>query len=182
LAKKELAVGDSTALEIIYSTGTHRGLQTKSPLIETNQGPPPGRVTIRATVLEKPDSTYPITIIPYRLSVSRADTIEISEAKFKITNVSDKDLGIKLVDSPEDYFAITLPNDIGPGQSAEGTLKLNPAYLAEPFEKSITLEVNDDAHTRFTLPVIRRFIGAGRPEEKPAAQSIPHKPGGGGNH
>lgn len=179
--KKELAVGDSTALEIIYSTGTHRGLQTKSPLIETNQGPPPGRVTIRATVLENPDSTYPVTVIPYRLSVSRADTIEISEANFKITNVSDKDLELKLVDSPPDYFAITLPKDIGPGQSAEGTLKLNPAYLGEAFEKSITIEVSDDAHTRFTLPVIRRFIGAGRPQQ-PAAQSTPNKPGGGAEH
>jgi hypothetical protein len=146
-------------------------------LIETNQGPPPGRVTIRATIVEKPDSTYPLTIVPYRLSVSRADTIEITEAKFNITNVSDQDLGLKLVDSPPEYFKITLPKDIAPGQSAEGTLELNPAYLGEAFEKSITLEVSDEAQTRFTIPVIRRFIGAGRAQ--PAAQSKPHKPGGG---
>ncbi len=134
-------------------------------------------MTIRATVVENPDSTYPITIIPYRLSVSRADTIEINEAKFKITNVSDQPLDVKLVDSPPEYFKISLPKDIGPGQSAEGTLELNPVYLNEPFEKSITLEVSDEAHTRFTLPVIRRFIGAGRPQ--PAAQSNPDKQGGG---
>jgi hypothetical protein len=177
LSKKELAVGDSTELEIIYSTGNHRGLQTKSPVIETNQGPPPGRVTIRATVVESPDSTYPITIVPYRLSVSRADTIEIDEAKFKITNVSDQNLGLSLVDTPPEYFEIHLPRDVAPGQAVEGTLKLNPAYLGKPFEKSITIEVSDQAHTRFTIPVIRRFIGPGRP----AAQSTPDKPGGGGH-
>lgn len=134
-------------------------------------------MTIRATIVENPDSTYPITVIPYRLSVSRADTIEINEAKFKITNVSDQPLEVKLVDTPPEYFKITLPATIDPGQSAEGDLELNPAYLGESFEKSITLEVSDAAHTRFTIPVIRRFIGAGRPQ--PAAQTKPDEHGGG---
>ncbi len=127
--------------------------------------------------MENPDSTYPITVVPYRLSVSRADTIEINEAKFKITNVSDQPLDVRLVDSPAEYFQIEIPKVIDPGQSVEGNLKLNPAYLGKPFEKSITIEVSDAAHTRFTIPVIRRFIGAGRPQ--PAVQTKSDNHGGG---
>jgi len=115
--------------------------------------------------------------VPYRLSVSRADTIEINSAKFQITNISDQELGLKLVDSPPEYFKITLPKSVAAGQSVEGSLELNPAYMSEPFEKSITIEVSDAAQTRFTIPVIRRFIGAGRPS--PSAQSKPNQQGGG---
>lgn len=127
--------------------------------------------------MEKPDSTYPITIVPYRLSVSRADTIEITEAKFKISNVSDQPLEVSLVSSPPDYFKVSLPGSIDPGKSAEGSVELNPAYMNDSFEKSITLEVSDAAQTRFTIPVIRRFIGAGHPQ--PAAQAKPDQHGGG---
>ncbi|MDD4051092.1 MAG: hypothetical protein PHR28_04220, partial [candidate division Zixibacteria bacterium] len=119
MAKKELAVGDSTQLEIIFSTGTNVTKATKRPSITTNEGPPSRSVTITCDVVRAPDSTYPIVIKPYRLYVSKADTIEIDEAKFTIQNVSDQDLGIEVVSEPYGYFQLTLPKNIAPGQTTE---------------------------------------------------------------
>lgn len=159
MSKKELAVGDSTALEIIYSTGKNVGKATKRPTITTNEGPPSRNVTISCDAVRSPDSTYPIVIKPYRLFVSKADTIEIDEAKFTIQNVSDQPLEFKIASEPYGYFQLTLPKVLKPGETAECKLKVNHDYLAEPFEKSVTLELTDASKTRFTIPVVRRFIG-----------------------
>jgi hypothetical protein len=159
LAKKELAVGDSTELEIIFSTGKNIGKATKRPTITTNEGPPSRNVTISCDVVRALDSTYPLIIKPYRLFVSKADTIEIDEARFTIRNISDQDLGVTVTGQPFGYFQLTIPKMVQAGQTADCRLKINPKYLAEPFEKSITLELTDTSKTRFTIPVIRRFIG-----------------------
>ncbi len=163
-------------MEIIYSTGKHTGATSKSPSISTNEGPPQRRVTIRATIVQQPDSTYPIVVKPYKLYASRAGKVEIDEAKFDITNVSDADLSATVVSQPPGYFTINLPADIKPGQTAQASLKIDPDHLEEAFEKSITLELNDDAHSRFTIPVIRRLIGA---EAIPKTQAAPAPTGSG---
>lgn len=163
LAKKELAAGDSTELEIIFSSGKNISKVTKRPTITTNEGPPSRNVTITCDVVKSPDSTYPIVIKPYRLYVSKADTIEIDEASFTIQNVSDQPLGIDVAGAPQGYFQLTLPKTLKAGETAECKLKVNAAHLAEPFEKSVTLELTDASKTRFTIPVIRRFIGGTRP-------------------
>jgi hypothetical protein len=179
LAKKELAVGDSTQLEIIYSTGKNVGKATKRPTITTNEGPPSRNVTISCDAVRAPDSTYPIVIKPYRLFVSKADTIEIDEAKFTIQNVSDQALGVNIASAPYGYFQLTLPKTLKAGETAECRLKVNREFLSEPFEKSVTLELTDASKTRFTIPVVRRFIGhnvAPQPQVKvpPAGGSQSH--------
>lgn len=179
MQKKEIAVGDSTQLEIIFLTGKRQGTQSKSPSIQTNEGPPQRRVTIRATVVQQPDSTYPITLKPYKLYVSRAGEVEVDETKFKVTNISDADLGISVVGQPPDYFELEIPEKVNAGESVECKLKVNPKYLEGPFEKSITLELTDAAQTRFTIPVIRRLIGGAKKIDNSANQVAAPKKGGG---
>jgi hypothetical protein len=175
----ELAVGDSIELEIIFLTGKRRGAQSKSPSIQTNEGPPQRRVTIRATVVQTPDSTYPITIKPYRIYVSRAGEVEVDVGKFNITNVSDQDLNVSVVGSPPGYFQVEIPETVKAGESAECKLKVNPEFLETAFEKSITLELSDAAQTRFTVPVIRRLIGAqSKKNTGTKATTTPEKGGG----
>lgn len=172
MKKQELAVGDSTDLEIIFSTGAHLGSVTKSPSIQTNEGPPARNVTIKCDVVRAPDSTYPVVMQPYRISVSRAGTVEIDEGKSTISNVSDQDLQVKVIDEPPGYFKIESPKVIKKGTKADVKLKVNKQYLDEAFEKSITLEFNDAAKSRFTIPVVRRLIGQqadNNPPVNPAA-------------
>ncbi len=96
---------------------------------------------------------------PYRISVSRAGEIEIDEGKLTITNMSDQDLQVKVVDEPPDFFKISVPRTIKKGDKGEFALKVNPDHLKDAFEKSVTLEFNDPANSRFSIPVIRRLIG-----------------------
>lgn len=123
-------------------------------------------MTIKTTVVRQPDSTYPIVINPYRLYVSKAGEVEVDEAKFTITNVSDQDVDLSIVSQPYGYFKLDIPDKIKAGKSVEAKLKVNEEFLSSAFEKSITLEVGDMAQSRFSIPVIRRFIGT----QKPAAQ------------
>lgn len=160
MKKQELAVGDSTELEIIFSTGQRRGPASKSPSIQTNEGPPQRRVTIRANVIAQPDSTYPVVIKPYRVYVSRAGEVEVDESKFNVSNVSDQDLEVSVVGQPPGYFQLDIPKTVKAGESIECLVKVNPEFLADAFEKAITLEFSDLAHTRFTIPVVRRIIGS----------------------
>jgi hypothetical protein len=154
------------------------GSVTKSPNIQTNEGPPARNITIKCDVVRAPDSTFPVVLQPYRISVSRAGSVEIDEGKASINNVSDQDLQVKVIDEPPGYFKIEPPKVIKKGTRADLKLKVNKQYLDETFEKSITLEFNDPAKSRFTIPVVRRLIGQQAADNHPAThpEPVPTKP------
>lgn len=160
MKKDAIAVGDSTELEIIFSTKVYRSRVTKAPKIMTNEGKAPKSVRITATVVQRPDSTYPLVMKPYKLDVSQFGDKIRSEAKLTITNVSDQPWILKTVDYPKEFFSLNLPDKIAPGGSAEATITLTQAGLDVEFEKSFTLEVNDSQTTRYTVPVKRKIRGA----------------------
>ncbi|MEW5795707.1 MAG: hypothetical protein AB1772_05030 [Candidatus Zixiibacteriota bacterium] len=155
MEKSELAVGDSTALEIIFSTRTYNQKVTKRPRITTNEGPPDKTVSISADVIQRPDSTYPIIIKPYKLDISQFGDKVRDKMKFTITNAADEELALKLVADLPQFAEITLPKKIGPGETASGEIKLKPQVLERSFEKSFTIEVEKDKGIRFTVPVKR---------------------------
>ncbi len=67
MEKDALAVGDSTTLEIIFSTGSYSNQVSKAPSILTNEAQGAKNVTIKANIVTKPDSTYPIVIQPPKI-------------------------------------------------------------------------------------------------------------------
>jgi hypothetical protein len=108
-----------------------------------------------ADIIQRPDSTYPIIIKPYKLDVSQFGDKVRDQMKFTITNVSDKEVELGLVAGIPKYAQINLPQKIGAGQSGSGTIKLLPNVLDQTFEKSFTLEVKGEKGIRFTVPVKR---------------------------
>jgi hypothetical protein len=106
-------------------------------------------------IVARPDSTFPIVIKPYKLDISQFGEKVRDEMKFNITNVSETDLEIALIDMPEGIFELKLPDKVEAGKSAQGVLKLDGEALELSFEKSITIELNDEAKSRFTIPVKR---------------------------
>ncbi|MBU0982710.1 MAG: hypothetical protein KKA42_02500 [candidate division Zixibacteria bacterium] len=150
-----LAVGDSTRLEIIFSTKRYTNRITKRPRIETNEGPPDKNVTIISQVVRRPDSTYPVIVKPYKLDVSQFGEKVRDEMKFTLTNVSETNLTVTLVDEPYGYATVQLPEVIEAGKSAEGIIHLNADALDQSFEKSFTFELDDEQTSRFTVPVKR---------------------------
>jgi hypothetical protein len=155
LTKKELAPGESTDLEIVFSTKRYRNRVVKSPRIVTNDGTSGTNVRIISTVVARPDSTYPIVIKPYKLDISQFGEKPRSEMKFHITNVSDVDIELTLIDKPDGLFDIKLPKSIDAGETAQAQLTLRDDAMDASFEKSITLELDDEQASRFTIPVKR---------------------------
>ncbi|MEZ5359185.1 MAG: DUF1573 domain-containing protein [Candidatus Zixiibacteriota bacterium] len=160
LDKKEIAPGDSAALEIIFSSGQRNGKTLKHPAVLTDDGTGRRMLTFNAEVTHEPLTIKPAVFQPYRLFVSRAGGVDITEADFTIENVSDKAISVKVVSSPNGYFKIDLPDKIDPGQKADCKLTIDKSFLENAFEKSVTFEFDDENHTRFSLPIIRRLIGA----------------------
>ncbi len=158
MEKEVLAVGDSTRLEIIFQTKRYKSRISKRPSIQTNEGPPTKHVQISTEVTDRPDSTYPIIIQPYKIDLSQFSEKVIEKKQFAITNVSDQKLELSLISMPDDLLEIKLPNSIKPGKSAKAELRLRPEAYGDPFEKSVTIEVvtaEDEEATRFTIPVKR---------------------------
>lgn len=161
--KTAIAVGDSTKLEIIFSTKKYRNKISKSPKIQTNEGGTDKMVRISTTVIERPDSTYPVINTPYKLDMSQFTGKQVTQKKLKIANVSDEDLQITLVAFAEAYFDVNLPKSVSAGETVEGEVVLKDDAIEKSFEKSFTFELSDEKHTRFTIPVKRtvRNVGAG---------------------
>ncbi len=148
-----LAVGDSTRLEIIFNTGHYTNMVGKVPTIVTNEGSGFKTVRINAFVTAKPDSTYPIVLKPAKLDLTQTGSASPIQAKVVMVNVSGQKLIPTLVSAPRSLVGVVLPNSIPAGGSAEMVVKLKKNGLNKAFDKSITIELNDQNRTRFTLPV-----------------------------
>lgn len=118
-------------------------------------------MSIIADVIQRPDSTYPIIIRPYKLDVSQFGEKIRDKMKFTIVNSSEKEVALKLVATLPGYATIDIPQKIGARQSAGGEIKLLPTVLDKSFEKSFTIEVTSDTTSRFTVPVKRSIKAAG---------------------
>lgn len=153
LESNHLAGGDSTRLEIIFSTGKRSGQVSKSPSIQTSAAGPDQRVRIVTNIITRPDSTYPVIIKPYKLTIGQFADKPRKELSFTIENVSKDEIPIRLIAHPSDLFDVDLPTTIAPRSSAKCSLALKEAGSTGSFEKSFTIELGDAKKTRFTVPV-----------------------------
>ncbi|MFH2047915.1 MAG: DUF1573 domain-containing protein [bacterium] len=153
LKKNEVAVGDSTSLEIIFSTKQYKSLVTKHPKIQTNEGSGDKTLTFVSNVISNPDSTYPLIINPFIVNFAQEGDKKNDNFVVNLTNVTEQDLDIVLIDQPDNIFELKLPEKIKAGQTAKASIKLNDDAKSLSFEKSITIGVNDTNKSRFTIPV-----------------------------
>ncbi len=153
-----IAPGDSAALEIIFSTKSFSGRVVKQPSIFTNASDEKLRLTIKADVALNPDSLMPLRITPFEIDASQAGERERRYSVFLIENLTNRDYKLSLIDGDESLFKVTLPATIKAGETVEAMVVVNELAAAKDFEKSVTIEVGDDFHTRYTLPVRRLAI------------------------
>ena len=164
IEKTVLPVGDSTKLEVIFDTRHYAWQVKKTPRIETNIGKPDQIVTIVTNVLIRSDTTFPIIIKPYKLDLSQFGQKARDHMNFSIKNVSDKTLKPRLISDTGPVADVELPDSIEPGESASGRISLTEEGLSKEFERSFTIELDDGAQTRFTVPVKRSIINTGTPQ------------------
>jgi hypothetical protein len=123
----------------------------------TNEGQGAKNVRIKANIVTKPDSTFPIVIRPAKIEFAESDSTETTE--FTITNSSKGSLIPRIVSAPRSLVSINLPSSIPALDSAKGTMTLKKAGLKASFEKSLTIQLNDQAKSRFTIPIKRAALG-----------------------
>lgn len=156
LDKSDLAVGESTNLEIIFDTRSYTNIVKKAPRVLTNEVPQQKQITFTANVVKDPSTTSPVVIKPYKLDLSMMASGKNNTFDFKIENVSDSPVSLKLISYPEKTFAVELPKSIEAGKTGKGTITLVNADDIGKLEKSFTFETNDGSTNRFTVPVYRK--------------------------
>ncbi len=152
-----IAPGDSTAWEIFFTSRSYRGKVTKRPYFETNAGDRKYYVRITAELIPEPDTVMPLSLNPYNLDVSQFTSKPRRRAKFLIENKSSRDYELTLIDWSRKYFDVELPKKIKAGETAEGIVTVHKDMVDSEFEQSLTFEISDENHTRYTLPV-RRMV------------------------
>ena len=155
-----LAPGDSTSLEIIFSTKSYRGFVAKKPYLETNASEDKVYLRIDAELFPKPESIEPVCFEPFKLDVSQFSEKPRSKAKFHLVNKSDQDYEITIIDESNKSFDLKIPKNIKAGETIEGMITVHKDMLNTEFESSFTIEINDDFRTRLSLPIRRilRFL------------------------
>lgn len=150
-----VAPGDSTRLEIVFSTKSFRGLVAKHPFFETNAGPGRNYLKIMADLSVDAEQMRPLVLSPAVVDVSQFTQTPRRRAKLQITNVSDTDFELKLVDHAFNNFDLDLPKKVKAGETVEATVLVKEHLVDKPFEQSFTFELNDAAATRYSVPVKR---------------------------
>ncbi|UCD16374.1 MAG: hypothetical protein JSV44_07870 [Candidatus Zixiibacteriota bacterium] len=152
--------GDSAGIEVVFNTFRYEGPIVKHPLIITNAEPVDGDfyLEISSHVLFFPDSAYPLVISPFRLDLSDLNNPLTDSLVFEIKNVSPLWVHLEIVEFPQELVALSLPAFIRPGRSAGGVVRLTESGVGQVFEKSMTIELRDENHTRYTIPLKRTLL------------------------
>ncbi len=157
LSDSVVAPGDSVALEIQFSTRSYRGYVAKRPYVETNSSVDKQYIRIDCELIPDDEVMSPIKIDPVRVDVSQFTKLPRRKAKFLLTNTSDKDYDIQVVDDKNKDFDITLPKKIKAGETVDGFIEVHEDAIEKDFEESATFQINDDGMTRFSIPVKRMY-------------------------
>lgn len=155
--KRLVPVGDSSPVEIVFSSGYYRGEVKKQPSIKvSDQDSPDHILNYRSYVLYNEDSTY-TPMLEFESEMLEIITgQEKDQYEVRVKNVSDQPLKMSLAATDSRALDVTVPTEeIKPGKDAVITVKLvNMDYYKIPgFEKSFTLELSDANHSRYTFPV-----------------------------
>lgn len=167
LEKDVVSVGDSTWLEIIFSSKKYTNKVTKRPSFYTNMEEAGQKLFFTAQIVTPTDVTTPLVLSPQKVNLSNQEVktnMHLANDKsnsetndpgtVQITNTSDKDLTISVIEFDSEHFDIKIPQTIKAGETVSASITLKSANIEDSFEKSLTLEVNNETKTRFTIPVV----------------------------
>jgi hypothetical protein len=148
-----MAPGECIPMEIVFNPVRLRGPMWRLPEITTNGEPEKKLLKISANVTtERSRMKVPIVFEPFRLDLPQYGDEIIDTARFEIKNISKQDVNITLIDIPKE-IRVELPGFIKAGASRAGIIRLKESARDKNFWKSITIEVDDEKHSRFTIPV-----------------------------
>ncbi len=151
-----LAPGDSTRLDIFFSTKSYRGYVKKRPYLETNIGEEKTYLQIYSHLIAEPETDLPLFMNPQYIDVSQYTEKPRRKAKFLIENKGDVDYKLTMVDWAHDFFDVELPAEVKAGETVKGTITVHDEKLKFDFNQSLTFSINDTEESRYSIPVERR--------------------------
>lgn len=157
--KKSIGVDDSTVMPVTFATGKRSG-KTNKPVNVTTDMKPRGLfpISIEAYV-ESPTMNIPqISAEPRTLEYTPPDSKTRDELKTVLTNNSDSEIQVKIIDYNPKLGTPKLSKDrIKPGKTAELSFDFEPQLNYKTVNGSLTLELRGDGVTinRYTVPIIR---------------------------
>ena len=159
MRKKELAVGDSTDVELIFNTGHYTSRVNKSAsVISNSQGVAPS-LNIAAFPVNSVDSLKLFTVSPSMIAL---DSVRPEQQKkpwqydLTVRNVGSESIELTLVSIPLEFVQVDLPGgSIKPGSEKSIHVKLDKSISDQIFNKSFTFEASDSARTRYTVPIAK---------------------------
>lgn len=155
LKKRVLAAGDSTDVEVIFSTGAYSSNTRKSASIIADVPHMVPPLTFSAFPVKNVDSLTPFTVSPPLVNLdSLKDQAMAGSLELQVKNTGTEPLTFKLISSPDDWFAINVPaGSIAPGANESIRVHMIKAVGDEAMNKSFTIEASDSAMTRYTVPI-----------------------------
>ena len=155
MKKTELAIGDSTELEISYFTGAALTPETKSVTVSSSDTVSGfNRLEITADAKPKPDTLLDMSYAPYSLEFKEKKKGKFEEMKVEFTSKGQKEYKLEVIDYPRGFLEAKLSKEtLMPGKMVE--LRVKPAKILPEgtVKKSITLQVNGEKEFRITIPV-----------------------------
>jgi len=161
--KTELAAGDSTWIELIYTAGAPKSTAHKSATVTTNDTTV-GNISIsfKADVADSADTMLKFTATPPKLDFGPIEKKRRPKLETVITNTGKDEMELAVVAIPPNYFKKVELSDtqIKPGDDTKLKVELIREKEQEKFQKTITLEAKfkDNTKFRYSIPVMK---GAG---------------------
>jgi len=159
LNKKVIASGDSAEVELIFSAGRYEGDVVKSASITSNDTAL-GKVKIYLTgkLVLNLNHTFPVTFSPSRVDFSSLGEGTDNKRKLRIKNVSFAEIKLDILDYPRDLVELDYSQIvIQAGNIIELDIDLKGVTEKTEFKKSITLEINGEKESRFTIPIFKKI-------------------------
>jgi hypothetical protein len=155
LKKTELAIGDSTELEISYYTGPSRSRERKYvEIISSDVASGYNRLEITAEVKPQPDTSLGLTYSPYILEFLQEDGGKSKEQEVEFKNTGEEEYKLEILDYPRKLFQVKLSSVIlKPGNKIQ--LKVKPVKSLPPgtVKGSVTLKIKGKEEFRITIPI-----------------------------
>lgn len=152
--KATVAVNDSVPLEIVFDNLNRLKKQTRHTAVLCND-PADSRyqISFQCYTYVTGESTGPLRVTKNkRLRLTTNDLGK--EIAVTIKNVSQKPLEAKLVSYPTELISVLMPAGlIAPGAAADILVEVAKDVRNRNQLKSFTFEMNDDAKSRYTIPV-----------------------------
>jgi hypothetical protein len=151
LRKTVLPPGDTTQLEVTFSSGSYQGPISKAVYVESNDPIEPFMdITFQATV------SVPSKLLTFDPFFIKFDTIRQLpvRATIKILNVDSQAVSFSIAEQPFDYVSLkTRKKKLAPGKEGEIEVVLDKAPPAGEFGTSFTVICDDDNKSRFSIPI-----------------------------